>query len=125
MAIREVKNDVLEVDKIPMSCDRAICDKNGRCIAEPFVSHQPFFYIICGASGSGKTNLLINMFKKKPPVKNTIKSYFKCFEHVLVVSPSLHTISNNVFEDLPDEYLFDELDEDVFDMVERVTEDPN
>ena len=123
--VREVRNPHLEISKIEMTCDNPICDRKGRRVAEPLCSDTSFMYLLIGASGSGKTNLLISLLKKKKCKGDKLKSYYRCFDHMVICSPSLETIATDtIFEDLPDENLFESLSEEVFDRLDEITEDP-
>ena len=70
------------------------------------IENTSFFYIIVGRPGSGKTSLLINMLNDK-------KIYRKVFSQILVCMPksSRQSLKNNIFDVLPPDQLFDELDE--------------
>jgi len=95
MTIIEIPNSELNIQKIAMSCDKCITDSKGRSVAAPLMktSHM---YVISGASGSGKSNVL--------------------------VSPSAHTIKDSPLENLSDDQKFNSLNEDVFDMVMSLTD---
>ena len=61
--------------------------------------------LICGRPGSGKTSLILNLIAKRG------KLYNKKFDRVFVFSPSLLTMKNNPFEDLPENQIHQELTE--------------
>lgn len=125
MHIKEIKNN-LEVGKVQMTADSIIRDKKGRTICPPLMNSS-FLYIITGASGSGKTNLMINLLKpcKCSKENNKKNTYYGMFDSVVVVSPSLNTVSdkNNIFKDLDESKKFKKLDEEVFDAVESLHEE--
>ena len=124
MKITELENSDLQVSKIEMACDKCIKDKKGVGIAYPLMNTS-HFYIISGASGSGKTNLLVNLLKsnRKTKDKKSKLSYRKMFNKIIFVSPSAHTIDDKIIEKIPDDQKFTELGEEVFDMVDELTED--
>lgn len=124
MKIVEVENKDLVVNKVPMACDKIICDKKGKTIAEPLMNTS-HFYLITGASGSGKTNLIVSMLRNNKQTKDKKHklSYKKMFNNVVFVSPSAHTIKNSPLEKIPDNQKFESLNEDVFDLVDNLTED--
>ena len=122
--IVEIPNTELNVSKIAMNCDKAICDSKGRTVAAPLMSTSHFF-IISGASGSGKSNLIVNLLKSNKTTKNKKhkKSYRNMFENIILVSPSAHTIKNSPLENISDDQKFNSISEDMFDLVDSMTED--
>lgn len=124
MTIIEIPNTELNIQKIAMSCDKAICDSKGRSVAEPLMKTS-HFYIISGASGSGKSNLIVNLLKSTKTTKDKKhkKSYRNMFDNIILVSPSAHTIKDSPLENISDDQKFNSISEDMFDMVDSVTED--
>jgi len=51
-----------------------------------------------------------------------MKSYKGMFDNIIMVSPSAHTIQNELMDTIPTEQRFDSLDEEVFEKVEELTE---
>jgi hypothetical protein len=124
MKIKEIENKELQVNRVDMSCDKCIKDNKGKKIIEPLMATS-HFYIISGASGSGKTNLLINLLKSNKQTKDKKHklSYRKMFDKVIFVSPSAHTIKDSPLEKIADNQKFTELDQEVFDLVEEITDE--
>jgi len=124
MHIIEKQNKDLEVQKIPMSADSTITDKKGRTVVSPLMNSS-FLYLICGPSGSGKTNLLISLLKNCQCAKDAKhkKTYYGMFDNVVVVSPSLHTVKNDIFKDMDDSKKFKRLNEEVFETIESLHEE--
>ena len=124
MTITEIPNSELNIQKIAMNCDKCITDSKGRSIAAPLMSSS-HFYIISGASGSGKSNLIVNLLKSTKTTKDKKhkKSYRNMFDNIILVSPSASTIKDSPLENISDDQKFNSLNEDVFDMVDSVTED--
>ena len=124
MLIKEISNNELQIKKVEMHCDKCIVDKNGLHIIEPLMSTS-HFYIISGASGSGKTNLLVNLLKSNKKNKDKTKkmSYRNMFSHIIFVSPSAKTIKDSPLELIDDSQKFTEINQDVFDMVDEKTAD--
>ena len=124
MKITEIENKDLQVKKIEMDCDKCIKDAKGRSISEPLMNTS-HFYIISGASGSGKSSLIINLLKSQKITKDKKAklSYRKMFDKVIYVSPSAHTVKNSPLEKIADDQKFLELNSDVFDLLEEIGDD--
>ncbi len=84
MKIVEIENKDLQVNKVEMDCDKCINDKKGRSIAEPLMNTS-HFYIINGASGMGKSNLIVSLLKSQKITKDKKAklSYRKMFDKVI------------------------------------------
>ena len=100
--IELIKNNKPKLDKIKFSCDEKICEKLDQY---EMVRDNFNFYnttAIIGRQGSGKTSLTINLIKKL---------YKKKFNKIYVFMPytSRKSIKNNIFDVLPDDQLFEEL----------------
>ena len=89
-----------KLEKVDFNVDVPFSDK----IKPPF-ENKSFFYIIVGKPGSGKTSVLINMLTNK-------KIYKKVFTKILLCMPqnSRLSLKDNIFEDLPEDQIFDALD---------------
>ena len=124
MSIIEVPNEELSVTKIQMHCDKCITDAKGRSVAAPLMQTS-HFYIISGASGSGKSNLIVNLLKSNKTTKDKThkKSYRNMFNNIILVSPSAHTIKDSPLENISDDQKFDSISDEVFDLVDSMTED--
>jgi len=122
--IIEVPNEDLAVSKIQMKCDKCITDAKGRSVAAPLMDTS-HFYIISGASGSGKSNLIVNLLKSNKTTKDKKhkKSYRNAFDNIILVSPSAHTIKDSPLENISDDQKFDSISEDMFDLIDSMTED--
>jgi len=122
--IIEVPNEDLAVSKIQMKCDKCITDAKGRSVAAPLMQTS-HFYIISGASGSGKSNLIVNLLKSNKTTKDKThkKSYRNMFNNIILVSPSAHTIKDSPLENISDDQKFDSLSDEVFELVDSMTED--
>ena len=123
-SITEIPNEELSVTKIQMNCDQRITDSKCRSVAAPLMQTS-HFYIISGASGSGKSNLIVNLLKSNKTTKDKThkKSYRNMFNNIILVSPSAHTIKDSPLENISDDQKFDSLSDEVFDLVEFMTED--
>ena len=123
-SITEIPNEDLAISKIQMICDKCITDAKGRSVAAPLMDTS-HFYIISGASGSGKSNLIVNLLKSNKTTKDKKhkKSYRNAFDNIILVSPSAHTIKDSPLENISDDQKFDSLSDEVFDLVDLMTED--
>jgi len=122
--IIEVPNEDLAVSKIQMKCDKCITDAKGRSVAAPLMDTS-HFYIISGASGSGKSNLIVNLLKSNKTTKDNKhkKSYRNMFNNIILVSPSAHTIKDSPLENISNDQKFDSISEEVFELVDSMTDD--
>ena len=122
--IIEVPNEDLAVSKIQMKCDKCITDAKGRSVAAPLMDTS-HFYIISGASGSGKSNLIVNLLKSNKTTKDKKhkKSYRNAFDNIILVSPSAHTIKDSPLENISNDQKFDSISEEVFELVDSMTDD--
>ena len=102
MEISEIEPD----KKIILSKFDFSCDDIDDSIPDPLPNILNFFLLICGRPGSGKTTLILNLIAKRG------KLYNKKFDKVFVFSPSLMTMKNNPFEDLPEDQVDTELSEE-------------
>ena len=110
MLIRETGNDT----NILISKFKFNCDEVDASIPDPLPKNLNHFMMIVGKPGSSKTTLLLNLICKRG------KNYNKKFDRVYLFSPSLCTIEDCPFEDLPEEQKYDELSVDI---MEEVLED--
>jgi len=124
MSIIEVPNEDLDISKIQMICDKCITDAKGRSVAAPLMDTS-HFYIISGASGSGKSNLIVNLLKSNKTTKDNKhkKSYRNMFNNIILVSPSAHTIKDSPLENISNDQKFDSISEEVFELVDSMTDD--
>ena len=92
--------------KIHLSKFSFSCDDVDESIPKPLPQMLNFFLLICGRPGSGKTTLILNLICKRG------KMYNKKFDKIFVFSPSLLTLKDNPFEDLPEDQMDTELTEE-------------
>ena len=124
MKIKEIENKELHVNRVNMNCDKCIQDSKKKSIIPPLMNTS-HFYIISGASGSGKTNLIVNLLKsnKLSKDKKHKLSYSKMFNKIVYVSPSANTIKDSPLEKIADDQKFTELNEEVFDLIDDISDD--
>ena len=75
--IEEVEKSSIIIKKCLMNCDGDFGD-----LSAP-LPNKSFFWIIAGPGGSGKTNLLQNLFRRPRNFRN----YFKKFKNIIIASP--------------------------------------
>ena len=107
MRILEKQSDSnIKLSKFKFNCDE--CDKS---IPNPLPQNLNHFLMLVGKPGSSKTTLILNMICKRG------KMFNKKFDKVYLFSPSLGTIDDSPFNELPDAQVFDELSEEILELV--------
>ena len=99
MNIRETPAD----EKIKISKFNFSCDEVDESIPKPLPQMLNFFMLVCGRPGSGKTSLILNLICKRG------KMFNKKFDKVFVFSPSLMTMKDEPFGELPEEQVHTDL----------------
>jgi len=92
--------------KITLSKVEFSCDDIDESIPAPLPQQLNFFMLIAGKPASGKTSLILNLICKSNKVYN------KKFDRIYVFSPSLITLKDDPFGDLPDNQLHTELNKE-------------
>jgi len=109
MEFTELNNNEIPVKKVKMKADFELATDFCDCMSTFF---SGYLLVVAGYSGSGKTNLLINLMSNKK--HNKKRTSFKgCFHNIFIVSPSLHTLEDNIFKDLPEGNKFTEFNVDM------------
>lgn len=106
--IREIANP----DAIQLKAPAFVCDKPlSPHIPKPF-PNQHSFIVLCGASRSGKTSMMINMLTNR-------ELYCRVFENVFVVMPASSTASmrSNIFDGIDQHKKFDDLTPETLDSI--------
>ena len=101
--------DIKEVEpekKIVLSKFNFSCDDIDNTIPKPLPQTLNFFMLISGKPMSGKTSLILNLIAKNN------RCYNKKFDKIFIFSPSLITIKDSPFEDIPQDQVFDSLTEE-------------
>jgi len=111
-----IPNKTLSNPPHVMKCDN--CFHADLCDPLP---NQSFCMYICGRPGSGKTSLLVSLLTNKP-IKGKKCSYRKLFDHIIVCSPSIKTLGNNIFDKLPEEQKFEDFDLNLLNFIDEFTE---
>lgn len=120
MKIEIVKCNAPELPKVHFACDTELSKKmlDYPMAADHLNKFNTTLFI--GSPGSGKTSLLVNFIKKL---------YKKVFHKIFVFMPesSRASLQPNIFEKLPEEQLFEELNGDtisqVYDEVKELSND--
>jgi len=111
MEIKEKENE----KKITLSKFNFSCDDIDDSIPKPLPQTLNFFMLIAGKPASGKTSLILNLVAKNN------KCYNKKFDKIYIFSPSLTTIRDSPFDDLPEDQVYNELtEEDLINVQEEI-----
>lgn len=92
--------------KIVLSKFDFSCDDVDDSIPKPLPQTLNFFMLIAGKPASGKTSLILNLIAKNN------RCYNKKFDKIYIFSPSLTTIKDSPFDDIPEDQIFNELSVD-------------
>jgi ABC-type polar amino acid transport system ATPase subunit len=110
MNIKIIENNKPNLHKIKFNCDEKICDKLDKfpMIRDHLNKYNTTLFV--GRQGSGKSSLVINFIKQ---------IYRKKFHKVYVFMPetSRSSLQTNIFEVLPEEQLFEELNGETISLV--------
>ena len=90
-------------NKICLSKFQFNCDEVDSSVPKPLPQNLNHFMLIVGKPGSSKTTLLLNLMCKRG------KMYNKKFDRVYLFSPSLGSIDDCPFEELPEDQKYEEL----------------
>ncbi len=116
MDFKEIPNEKLQrVGKVKMNIDGELAPD----IPEPLPKKSGFNMVINGPSGSGKTNMLIQLLHRKAH-KGQRQSLRRVFDDVVIVSPSLKSLANNIFEDLDEGKKFNRFSEEMLDGLDEI-----
>tara|TARA_B100000902_G_scaffold370311_1_gene395314 strand:- start:401 stop:1171 length:771 start_codon:yes stop_codon:yes gene_type:complete len=114
--IEEENENDLRINKVGMNCDEDLIDN-----LHPTLINRNHIANFCGKSGSGKTNLLVNLLNKNK--KNGIRqSYKRVFHDIIIVSPSLSSFDDSIFDDISPEKKFVELNSDTLEFIDEFTQ---
>jgi hypothetical protein len=106
MKLTLLENAKPNLAKTDMLCDMELHKKLNKYELTKFLNRHTA-NLLCGRAGSGKTSLLFSMFRS-PDI------YKKVFHNVYLFQPfaSASSVKNNVFDAIPDEQKFDDMNED-------------
>ena len=120
MKIEIKKNNCPNLGKVNFACDTELSSKLNQYEMVRDHLNKYNTTLLIGTQGSGKTSLLINFVKKL---------YKKVFDRVYVFMPSTsrQSLNPNIFDVLPENQLFEELNEEtitkVYEEVKELSED--
>jgi hypothetical protein len=124
MEVKIIGDDPLKYGKVKMKCDHRL-DTVDSPFCKVLTSFRSGFYLLInGASGSGKSTTMVNLLSCS--TKNGMRRSFKrCFDRVIIVSPSLKTLKSKIFDKL--QYKFSVFNEEnlqeIYEILEREDSD--
>lgn len=106
MSIKIIKNDKPSLKKNEMTCDKPLHKKLDNYEVLKFMNCHSTNLLI-GKPKSGKTSLLISLFGSPSALK-------KCFHNIFLFMPtaSQKSMKDDIFESIPEEQKFNELNEE-------------
>jgi GTPase SAR1 family protein len=114
--ISESKNN-LNLDIPDFKCDEPLGN------IEPPLPNMSFYMCFVGPPRSGKTSTALALISQKNNKKKKTKSIYRgVFDNIIVVAPqtSLLSLQNNIFDDLDDEKIFNELTIDTMQEIDAL-----
>ncbi len=105
-------------ESVAMTCDKELASD----IPDPLPKQSGFLMLVVGSSGSGKTSFLINMISKKKKKGKGRQSLIHCFDKIVVCSPSLKTLKEDIFEKIDDSQKYSDFDDcmnDIYDHMKQ------
>lgn len=111
-------NETMKNKRVEMNCDDLLCD----CMNPSIESlAKSFNMILVGRPGSGKTNFLINLLKGSK-VNGERRGLRKLFNNIVVCSPSIKSLKQNIFKNLDEEKMFEDFDMNFIEFVRDLTD---
>ena len=110
-----IKNEKPNIQKIKFNCDNKINEKLDKYPMIADHLNKPNTTLFIGRQGSGKTSLLVNL----------IKIFKRSFHKIYVFMPptSRKSLDDKIFDQLPKEQLYDELNEQsIYEVYGKVQE---
>lgn len=104
MKLSILEHEKPNLAKTEMLCDMDLHEKLNKYELTKFLNRHSA-NLLCGRAGSGKTSLLFSMFKSK-------EIFRKVFHNIFLFQPfaSASSVKNNIFDKIPDDQKFNELD---------------
>ena len=119
-----IENSLSEIPRVPMNIDDL---KDLPYIPISPLPPKSFSMLICGAPGSGKTNLMMALLTSHATKKKFKPTYyFKFFDRIEFISASIATLPDNFLNKLPDEQKHNKFtDELLVEIVESMANGEN
>ena len=119
-----IENSLSEIPRVPMNIDDL---KDLPYIPISPLPPKSFSMLICGAPGSGKTNLMMALLTSHATKKKFKPTYyFKFFDRIEFISASIATLPDNFLNKLPDEQKYNKFtDEILVEIVESMAKGEN
>jgi|TARA_B110001450_G_scaffold241753_1_gene251464 GTPase SAR1 family protein len=119
-----IENSLSEIPRVPMNIDNL---KDLPYIPISPLPPKSFSMLICGAPGSGKTNLMMALLTSHATKKKFKPTYyFKFFDRIEFISASIATLPDNFLNKLPDEQKHNKFtDELLVEIVESMANGEN
>jgi len=111
-------NPTMRNKKVEMMCDVCLSDEMNPALASLAKS---FNLILVGRPGSGKTTFLVNLLTRGR-YHNERRGLKKMFHNIVVCSPSIASLKNNIFKNLDEGKMFEDFDMDFIEFVKELTE---
>jgi hypothetical protein len=119
MNIYENINKKMKLKPTKMNCDHILAKDFEQSLAS---FRSGFCMALIGPSGSGKTSYLCSLMKQGR-VDGLRLGFRNVFSNICIVSPSMHTIEDNPFEDIDEEWKYDELTVDTIENFQLMCEE--
>ena len=119
-----IENVISAIPRVPMDIDNL---KDLPYIPISPLPAKSFAMLICGAPGSGKTNLLMALLTSHSTKKKFKPTYyFKFFDKIEFISASIATLPDNFLKQLPDEQKHNKFSDDLLiDIVNQMADGEN
>lgn len=112
------ENPTMKNEKVEMMCDVCLDDQMNPALAS---LSKSFNLILVGRPGSGKTTFLVNLLSRGR-YNNERRGLKKMFHNIVVCSPSIASLKNNIFKNLDESKMFEDFNMQFIEFVKELTE---